>query len=547
MAHIRYNYGFKNYLEFNQEIYQVFFANNLYSNNHVAVVFADIAAIEKFSGFKDACTFLGSKSWNDLNITSCNGIPNYLGLVAIQIFALSLRMSDIQKHPQGAYNPQLCTLLEISGNKLQDYYKNAQISIFEKFEKWCKHNGIGIRYFLKGQKGKYVCYPLSFPILNAAERVKLERRFAKLELPVDGSCKPSDFRTKLSCSIKEILPVFNTAIEDEVLEALWHQIYLLYKDWDGSYQPDDSFGEHKRKKLNKRNTAKEYSIEWDGSEGSEVCFYPGKEEIKELLLRKENKELGCFFRKDPNFTSYWEFVRPKDIDLDADDDEIRYAYICKTETQISQKLSTPFFKVDEELQITVVDKIIIKALQESDGRLWGRKPAISLRDGIKVEPWSRKWMEGAGPRVIPLNGFGSTNTDRVTLINGEKRVTYSIEDVSLTDLPCGYYKLRYSPDPDDIIDFEICNIEKHRCLSFGNGGWKFDDKKQLLIAGEDDPVHICGLDFSQIPEELLRDSQLKKGTPCRIWMDLAATGKSPEYSNENLIHKSLRRAKNGCK
>ena len=126
---------------------------------------------------------------------------------------------------------------------------------------------------------------------------------------------------------------------------------------------------------------------------------------------------------------------------------------------------------------------------------------------------------------------------------------FSPGEQKLIDLPRGAYKLRYSADPDDIIYFEIRNVLEIRNADQPSNkiGWNFAKNKLLQVAEENDDIHICGLDFSRIPEELLENNLIKPGNPCRIWMDLAATGKSPEYSNENLIHKSLRRAKNGLR
>lgn len=540
------------YYEFNKKVYEEFFKENLHSNHHAAVIFSDITKVKTFDEFEGACQYLGgkTKTWQDLVKYDVNGIPEYLGIIALQIYALSLRMSNSDEHPKGAYNPELRKLLGgITQQKLNNLYCNAQKAVFTEFETWCQKNGVGIKYFINSGR-PYVSYPLSFPILHKGDCNKLKNIFGGESLPVDGDYEFDDFCDSLRRPVSKIFPELSE--NDEFSQALWLQIYLFYKNWDGTYTAADQ-----KNSVSKKNQEKqiEYYIDWNISEEKSPSSYSNRDEIVKLLNKYENK--GCFFVKSP-YNFEWHFVLPPDIDLtvadpESGDDCDYYLYIYKKSktTEISTKLSQCKCKLEypDSIPLPVVDEFDCYILNSKEIKehledcLSDIK--IRLHRGIKVKPWSQIWLEGAGPVIDAPDDFAG----KVTLIhcgNSQKVEYFSPSEQRLIDLALGAYKLRYSADPDDIIYFEIGKADDFRKTPLDEVGWKID-ANSLQVAEENRDIHIRGLDFSGIPEELLENNLIKPGNPCRIWMDLAATGKSPEYSNENLIHKSLRRAKNGLR
>ena len=141
----------KKYEAFNQEVYERFFMPYLDSYSNVASMLANISEIQDSKFLDDACAFIKDRDWSVFCTTQSNGIPSYLGVIAIQLLAAAERTTD-------AYNPRLRKLLSIdSDNELQRKYRSAQERIYDLFERWCKKRLCSI-YLSKQSKFSGNCY-----------------------------------------------------------------------------------------------------------------------------------------------------------------------------------------------------------------------------------------------------------------------------------------------------------------------------------------------------------------------------------------------------
>ena len=124
-----------------------------------------------------------NRSW-DLTLTEEMDIPQYIGLIAIQVYLASLMEND-DDFSAGQFNPRLCQYLGVTINKLQELYRLYQDSLWHNLKKWVAYNNFNILIpEMKSGKGRFVQYPLSQALLNKEDLKNAPYLFEKVGLKI---------------------------------------------------------------------------------------------------------------------------------------------------------------------------------------------------------------------------------------------------------------------------------------------------------------------------------------------------------------------------
>jgi len=525
---------FKNYTKFNDWVYEVFLKPNINNYSNVASIFIDIQAIENQEYFTEACTFLREVEWHKLCISESH-IPQYLGLVAIQLLAASSRQND-ELCSSAAYNPRLRKILSLSDdNKLQAKYRDAQENIYDCFERWCKKNNFSIYLSHSSVGHRYVQYPLSLALLHKKDIDSLGSFFHKCGLAQDDEIDFDVFK-KIVLDRQGSFPpgIYQKwrNIDKGRKEGVLKQMYYAYLNlnWDGLY--DDKHRPSPNIKL-----GKEYTMYWTGGEDSEPEFRCNNDLIKDVAFL----EKGIFFIQDSINWNDWNLISEKCISSKSNQ---RYVLAYLNETPFFNDLKN-FFEQQPycygKLKLYPLDTAQITELEIRFPDRFKQAPAIHLIGGIKLG--YREWMEGVGP-ILEAENY-SALTVRLANLKfdyGKEWKVLEISEQRLMHLPPGRYFLQYSADMP-LIHFKITS--PIACEDYdAKTGWELTENGYRVTS---ESTYIRGLDFSKIPIELL-NAQTKKMQPgnlVRQWMELVTRDTTKVFDNENYIHKVLRRHNNG--
>jgi len=525
----------KKYEAFNQEIYERFFMPYLDSYSNVASILANISEIQDSEFLKDACAFIRDCDWRVLCTTRSNGIPSYLGIIAIQLLAAAERTNDALCTTK-AYNPRLRKLLSIdSENDLQQKYRSAQEYIYELFEQWCKKRLYSIYLSKQSSNRRFVQFPLSLALLHKRDLESLSYFFYRCNLQagdeIDFYLFKQLIETHSSYLPASVYNKLRQVVDLDRKQALCKQIYSAFLSWDGSYE------ENRKRYISKRSQIKEYSMYWLGDSSTPPQLFCDDDEMSYYDVLREFPQ-GCFFDRDPLRRNDW--IRISEHNLRSDQ-ESAYAWVVGNTrfiNNVKQYLGVPQYDYGNgAFKIFIISSQEINLLAKYFPDRFGnnsQEPFVKLIGGLKIGP--RKWLTGAGP-IISAEGSIGTTAHLINYKNNEKTIV-NITDQPLIDLPSGRYLLRYSPEAPAIL-FTISPAYQEETVQIG-GGWIINNAGMYLTTTSENEFQLQGLDFSNFPISKNADF-IPTGNTLQQWMCLAVGKKNVEISNENIVHKALRR------
>ena len=530
---------YSEYVNFNQEVYERFFAPNLNSYSNVASILANISEIQDSNFFNGACAFIKGNDWDLLCGTTLNGVPLYLGIIAIQLLAAAERTTDALCTSK-AYNPRLRKLLSLdTDNDLQQKYRYAQEKIYYCFEDWCKKYLWAIYLSKDSSSRRFVQFPLSLALLHKQDLESLSYFFYRCNL---CSGDEIDFYSFLKIIHNHIgsLPAsiyrkWHKISDPDRKHALCKQIYSAFLEWDGSYE------ENHKKYERKRRPPVEYTMYWLGHERFSPQVFRNDDEMFYYNFIQDFPR-GCFFERDYLRHNDWIHISEHRLRVEENSS---YAWLVGNTifiNDVKQYLGEPNYNYgDGQFKIFMISAKEIKLLINYFPKYFknnSQEPFIKLIGGLKIG--ARKWLAGAGPILLTEGNVGAT-ARLVNLQNNEKKVVNIIEQ-PLINLSSGRYLLQYSSEAPAISLTISSKWEEPACKG---GGWHVDNDCIYPMTSED--FQLQGLDFSNFPIEQDSEDLLRAGNTLHQWMSLAIGHEKNKISNENIVHKALRRKLNGIR
>ena len=523
---------FEEYLKFNQWVYDRYFAQTINTYSHIASIFIDIQNIKECDYFANACNFLRINTWDKLCFDK-DDVPQYLGLIAIQLLAASARQDD-ELCTSAAYNPRLRQYLNIDDNKLQMKYRDAQERIFSLFEEWCKRHSYAIYLSKSSTHYRYVQFPLSLALLHKKDLQSLGIFFHKCAFArndeIDFECFSQIVQSRTGSFPPNIHQKWNRLASDKGRKtAVLKQMYFAFLNWDGNFEEN-----HKQYQSWNAQQAKDYSMYWAQSQEIQPDFFCNNQSANYPL---GNSKDG-FWEQDPLKPNDWTFI------------EDRYLTSHESSLYVFTYCSNSFFAIElcdrfqkkpylyGSIKIILFSSQEISEIIQSFPTKFTKNHLLYLTGGIKLA--HREWMEGAGPIVSTDTQY--TKAFLVCLESPEQNREICLADQPLIHLPAGHYFIRYCAEMPR-IHFKITSVlpEDERNIK---SGWCLSNDGCYATSTA---PHIHGLDFSQIPEDILCPTTNHNGNQTRIWMNLTTEIKTQRYRNENIIHNALRRSIDGIR
>ena len=533
-----------NFQFFNRAIYELFF-DQVPKGSHV-ILSIDTHVFNELCRKIDKKLFLlevgrlFSQSWEFALRKGHDEVPNFLGLIGIQVYAACL-MHQGNGYSASAYNPRLCELLQIDLARLQYLYAEFQENIWLDFKNWAEQKGFFVSLpSAKNGKGRYIQYPLSQSLLNQEDLRSLPLLFEKAGLKPFEPLSFDDFKSIISgvdnngrfltnhyYNLKEQLILENR------VESLNKQIFAFYLSWSGELPLPKVLNTVERRAANKIPTGTlifnsenltsgrfKLSI-YDESENqiSEVDSSDPKlfEKVSRDYKLSHSDKRVIIFIKNSDYDDEWDESRFIEFDQDClillgKDKNYIQDFIHLLDKEHS-KYSGRFYNV-YKVNISASENFLpcYEFLFPVS-----QKPFI-VKNGLKL---SRKiWMHGAGP------DFFFPEPIRAWLDGGEINLNDSL--FSCRDLDVGEHVLNikdHAPFRFYIETYQDFLIEDH-------SGWQIDLKENAWRPIPEG-YHISGMKHFFSAD--------KNSSSHRMWID-ALLGREEEQPSTKLVTMAITRA-----
>ena len=197
------------YREFNNLIYDNFFKKEVAGNTITLSIdeemITDIASQMKSSKDEliNSITVYMKDDWEKILSLGIDGIPQYLGLIAVQVYAAHL-MQKKDGYTEKAYLTHLNQLFGFEGNyKIENLFKKYQDKIWDSLKKWAMERDFNIHLPVKKTgKSRYVQYPLSQALLNKEDLARAPILFQDAEIRPAEDFSLEDFTAFMSIKKK---------------------------------------------------------------------------------------------------------------------------------------------------------------------------------------------------------------------------------------------------------------------------------------------------------------------------------------------------------
>jgi len=471
-------------------------------------------------------------------------IPQYLGLIAIQLYAAYMmdnqNENNDEEYSEKAYNPRLCQLLRIESHQLQQLLAKYQDRLWGSFSNWCSEVGF---YFHLPEKRegphRYTRYPLSQALLNSHDLKRLGFVFDYVGLQAGESLFFEDFMNLLHLSDKHprvtphYLRVKERAFAKNQLAAFYHQIFDYYNQWDGSL-PDLEEADIETYAFRAHPGGNFYlSIErpWLAITVSDSYDNVIERQSLEdpLALDKLQQSYRIlrkgmlFFVASPTYEDHWECQRYLERDNDC-------LIIAPKTVPLEKMLGTiPYIDIHSHhpyfyfIQIHLLEGMKLDLTFED---AFIRRSPVKLEGGLKLT--RTHWLHGAGPLLcFRLSDNYYINGQKIEVLEGERR--------SYADYPPGNYIIKhkdYSP-----VHFTIQEATEREIPPTPGIGWKLARDGGYWDPTEKDYA-IFGFCIAVL-------TQASLGQPIRDWIE---ANKSKNYQAHPIITiKAINRSLHGIK
>ena len=428
-------------------------------------------------------------------------IPNFFGLIAIQIYIASLMKDENEELTHRTYNPRLIEYLGIKKDHLNKIYTTYQDNIWQSLKTWSNQNNYQITIPEIGfGTGRFIAYPLSHSLLNKEDLKFIPLIFEDVSLRPHESIAFADFVNLITESVNvqnqtNHFKRIKLRLEREnKIERLYNQIYMFYiNDWDGEL-PVIEDEKQKNKDLH-TNTSSKINAEYLYFNYVEGLIQ--KLSFNENLLETTSLTDTNLFKKAISFIplkgtnllffekgNYEEWISTKYLNFNT------YIIICEKHNSyfidrlgnVINDFSNKLYTI-KEIEITNNDSSYFsKALN-----------FYSIENGLKIK--RNQWLKNAGPDIVLTN-------------NAELRINGIIHcetKISMLNYEVGVYKIRGSnikPTEIEIIDSNSTNLRP----SLADVGWQIDKESNKWQRIESE-FNINGLSFSFKVNSVIENTQ----------------------------------------
>lgn len=483
------------YQRFNYYIYDYFF--NLNHSRDEIIMSVDESVINQFQKeykitnveLQESFKHYFHLNWKyalELN----SEIPNFFGLIAIQIYIASLMKDENEELTHRTYNPRLIEYLGIKKEHLNKIYTNYQDYIWQGLKKWSNQNNYQITIPEIGfGTGRFIAYPLSHSLLNKEDLKYVPLIFEDVSLRPNESIAFVDFMNLITESLNlqnqtnHFKRIKSRLEKDNKIERLYNQIHLFYtNEWAGELpiikDKQQKTKEINNKTLNNKNDGFLY-FNFDDkliqklSDDGDLL-----ETISLLDLDLFNKTKSFFPFNSNNLLFFekgnyeeWLYTKYLSCNTHIIICEKHYSFFIDRLGNILNDFSNKLYTI-KEIEITNKDsRYFSKALN-----------SYSIENGLKIN--RRQWLKNAGPDIVISDGTELR-------INGEVRKE---KRISLCKSNVGIYKIRgnnIKPTEIEIIECDLSNIMPLPA----DIGWIIDKENKKWEPDESE-ININGLSFS---------------------------------------------------
>ena len=482
--------------------------------------------------------------WNLALKKNKAGIPNFLGLIGIQIYAAHLRHKD-DRYSSFAYYPRLCELLQIEKTQLSNLFSKFQEKIWRKFEKWAEQKG----YFInlppqKTGKGCYIQYPLSQSLLNQEDLCMLPLLFDKAGLKPFESLSFKDFKAIISkADHGNLLTSHYYRLKKQLkfenkIDILKRQIFSFYLAWEGNI-PSQNIKNSILNRIENKISSDTLVLRSENLSSGifKILAYDAKETVKYEMKSSDSNlfdKINQKYRLAHKNEGIILFIKNEDYQNEWDESrflERNHSCLILCEKSgnyiqdylhlLDKKYSKHSGKFYNLYQVNIKDNQDILPCHEFLFSIL-KRPFIA-QNGLKL---SRKsWMFGAGPDFVfdkPVRAW----------LNGEEIQLKGLR-FSCKNLTVGKYVLTIR----DHSPFSFF-IEEHSDLSSKDSfGWQVNLKTHAWAPDENE-VQISGLKLKFPVEPLLSEH--------RQWINALLGNNSKILNTETIVTKAIKRADNQC-
>lgn len=506
------------YQRFNYHIYEYYFKDN-YSGDEI-IMSVDSSLVEEFlSKEKITCIDLQNslkshfhRNWeNALEFNS--EIPNFFGLIAIQIYIASLMEDDeVNDFSKNDYNPRLANYLGIAENNIENIYTKWQDNIWQNLKDWATERGFNIYIDEKGKyKGRYIKYPLSHSLLNKDDLKYIPLLFDFCGYTPHEEISFLDFKDEIGKHIDTLkitshfVKIKSRLEKDRNLDRLYKQIYSFYNnEWEGQI-PIINEKTSKGTDIDTFKTVDRVYFYYD-YENSAICKLTGKDNLLETihitdlnLFNKIKKGANILFFEKGNYEE-WQYTRTLSFQT--------YIIICENHNryilnQLGNVLNDFSNKSNYRYTIKEVEVTNFKH------RFFSKDTnAYSIENGLKVG--RTQWLKNAGPDIV-------VNDNNQIKIDG---VPQKEQRISLRNFEVGTYKIRGGTKRTDI---EIVELPYNSSIS-KETGWNIGKKTNKWQFTENE-FNINGLNYNFGKVAIAEDTQ--------TWINIVAKRtKKQEYKTQ---------------
>lgn len=495
-----------NYTHFNKFIYDYCFNSN--NSGDEIIMSVDESVINQFQKeykitnveLQESFKYNFHRNWEyalELN----SEIPNFFGLIAIQIYIASQMKDENEELTHRTYNPRLIEYLGIKKEHLNKIYTNYQDNIWQGLKTWSNQNNYQITIPEIGfGTGRFIAYPLSHSLLNKEDLKYVPLIFEDVSLRPNESIAFVDFMNLITESINiqnqtnHFKRLKSRLEKDNKIERLYNQIHLFYtNEWAGELpiikDKQQKTNELNNKTLNNKNDGFLYfnfddkliqKLSDDRDLLESISLLDLDLFIKTKSFFPFNSKNLLFFEKG-NYEE-WLYTKYLSCNTHIIICEKHNSYFIDRLGNLLNDFSNKLYTI-KEIEITNNDsKYFTKALN-----------LYSIENGLKIK--RNQWLKNAGPDIVLSN-------NAELRING---IIHSENKISMLNYEVGVYKLRGSnikPTEIEIIDSNPMNL----LPTIADVGWQIDkdSNKWQRIESE---LNINGLCFSFKVDSVIENTQ----------------------------------------
>ncbi|MBP1616566.1 MAG: hypothetical protein H6Q14_393 [Bacteroidetes bacterium] len=505
------------YRRFNYRIYEYYFKDN-YSGDEI-IMSVDSSLIEEFLS-KEKITSIDlqnslkshfHKNWeyaNELN----SEIPNFFGLIAIQIYIASLMEDDeVNDYSKNDYNPRLADYLGIAENNIENIYTKWQDKIWQNLKSWARKKDFQIYVDDIGKyKGRFIKYPLSHSLLNINDLKYTPLLFDCCGYTPHEEILFLDFKDKISKFIdnqkitSHFSKIKSRLEKDGNLDRLYKQIYAFYNKWEGEV-PIINEKASTKTDVETFKTIERTDFYYDYEKG-EVYKLTGNDNRSETiyltdleLFNKIKKDSNTLFFEKGNYEE-WQYSRTLSYQTYIIICENHYRYILN---QLGNVLNDFSYKSNNQYTIKEVK------VNNFNHRFFSKDiHAYSIENGLKIG--RTQWLKNAGPDIV-------VNANNQIRING---VPHKGQRISLRNFEAGVYKIRDGTKRTDIEIVELPIISTNPKET----GWRIEKKANKWQFPENE-YNINGLNY--------KFSKFEINENTKTWISIfAKRAKNKKYKSQ---------------